>query len=211
MPTGARRRSELRRVRSGQKACARVIETPDARSTYFLALGRRGSWATSAELGIFGQMLGRAGWRSARILDRTLGAVRTYDARRGADLARTAGGLFGGERSSRRHGPPPRHSYQHALPASRPPRRGAEQRLAGIRPAAWAAPCRPFGRARAAAWARSWRRPARTPGRVVRELTSRALQRSAGRPRGPTSLSVITPEPSVSSSHDDGRLQHRAR
>jgi hypothetical protein len=41
-----------------------------------LALDRRGSWATTAELGIFGQMVVRAGDGDLRaFLDRTLGAL----------------------------------------------------------------------------------------------------------------------------------------
>lgn len=70
-------------VRAGHRDARRALNI-------LLALDRRGSWATSAELGIFGQMLGRAGDGDLRgFLDRTLGAVRTYDTRRGADLART--------------------------------------------------------------------------------------------------------------------------
>ncbi len=55
-----------------------------------LALGRGGSWATLADLGFFGQMLslpGRADLRA--FLDRTLGAIKAYDSRKGADLLMT--------------------------------------------------------------------------------------------------------------------------
>lgn len=55
-----------------------------------LALGRSGSWATIADLGFFGQMLGLSGQTDLRsFLDRTLGAVKAYDSRKGAELLPT--------------------------------------------------------------------------------------------------------------------------
>jgi DNA-binding PucR family transcriptional regulator len=55
-----------------------------------LALGRAGSWATIADLGLFGQMLGLSGQSDLRaFLDRTLGAIKAYDSRRGAELLPT--------------------------------------------------------------------------------------------------------------------------
>jgi DNA-binding PucR family transcriptional regulator len=53
-------------------------------------LGRAGSSATVADLGFFGQMLGRPGQADLRaFLDRTLGKIKAYDSRRGADLLPT--------------------------------------------------------------------------------------------------------------------------
>jgi GAF domain-containing protein/sugar diacid utilization regulator len=55
-----------------------------------LALGRSGTSATIAELGFFGQMVGRAGPDDLRVfLDRVLGPVIDYDRERGADLLTT--------------------------------------------------------------------------------------------------------------------------
>jgi sugar diacid utilization regulator len=55
-----------------------------------LALGRTGTSATIAELGFFGQMIGRAGPNELRtFLDHALGPVIDYDRQRGADLLTT--------------------------------------------------------------------------------------------------------------------------
>lgn len=55
-----------------------------------LALGRAGSWATVGELGIFGQMLGRAREGELRqFLARLLGPIKDYDERRSAGLQAT--------------------------------------------------------------------------------------------------------------------------
>jgi sugar diacid utilization regulator/GAF domain-containing protein len=61
-----------------------------------LALGREGAWATLAELGIFGQMLGRSGEGDLRsFLQRTLGAIKAYDSNRGTDLLPTLSEFLG--------------------------------------------------------------------------------------------------------------------
>jgi sugar diacid utilization regulator len=55
-----------------------------------LALGRTGTSATIAELGFFGQMIGRAGPDDLRVfLERALGPVIEYDHERGTDLLTT--------------------------------------------------------------------------------------------------------------------------
>jgi sugar diacid utilization regulator len=55
-----------------------------------LALGRTGTWATAAQLGIFGQMLGRSGEGDLRaFLERTLGAVKRHDTSRRTELTPT--------------------------------------------------------------------------------------------------------------------------
>lgn len=70
-------------VRSSHRDAMRALNI-------LLALGRAGSSATVADLGFFGQMLGRPGQADLRaFLDRTLGKIKAYDSRRGADLLPT--------------------------------------------------------------------------------------------------------------------------
>jgi sugar diacid utilization regulator len=70
-------------VRAAHREAGRVVQVLEA-------LERGGSWATVAELGIFGQMLGRAERGELHgFLARVLGPVRDYDERRCAGLEAT--------------------------------------------------------------------------------------------------------------------------
>jgi sugar diacid utilization regulator/GAF domain-containing protein len=75
-------------VRASHRDAARALHI-------LLALNRHGSWATVSQLGIFGQMLGRADDGDLRaFLTRTLGPVKAHDAGRGTDLWRTLEGFL---------------------------------------------------------------------------------------------------------------------
>jgi GAF domain-containing protein/sugar diacid utilization regulator len=70
-------------VRAAHREAGRVVGVLGA-------LQRSGSWASVAELGIFGQMLGRAERGELHaFLARVLGPVRSYDERRSAELEAT--------------------------------------------------------------------------------------------------------------------------
>jgi sugar diacid utilization regulator len=70
-------------VRSSHRDAMRALNI-------LLALGRAGSWATVADLGFFGQMIRLPGQADlGAFLDRTLGKIKAYDSRRGADLLPT--------------------------------------------------------------------------------------------------------------------------